>query len=205
MVLIGEVEIPFDSNKPFNGAFKYIQNVTQQNDIVFYNYIRVSVPSAINQYISDPITNITATTHAWESQPKEGSWYEIDFLENCFHLEKYVLRAHSHDFFEEWNMLGSNDGVHYDTVDHVSGFKEPSGNTFVNQFFECSNPLTKRIFRYVPKGPRFYQHNEYASVIHKLEFYGKFTKYCVNNLKCTQTNIEFIEITVFVLIYILVF
>ena len=172
MLIIGNVPIIYNENSPLNGSFAYIQKISGTEEIVKENYIKVSVSSSSNQNIELPITNQTFDTLiTWYSRNEENSWYEIDFLNNFFYLESYLIRNHGQDFFREWKILGSNDGINYQEVDHKTDFQKPS-ETHINILFNCSKPATFRIFRYIPIGTRYL--GDYYLFFHRLQFYGSF-------------------------------
>ena len=171
MITIGTVPIPFDPERFLNGAFAYIQNITHETDIIKNNYIKLSVSSSINGNLKVPINQKDIENVYFQSSNEVGSWYEIDFINNFFYLETYLLRARAHDFFSEWKIYGSNDGKNYQIVDEIFDFPYPNGD-FVNLNFTCKYPSTNRIFRFVPNGLRY--GNDNITIIHRIEFFGSF-------------------------------
>ena len=183
MIVIGNVIIEYDYKNEFNGAFRYIQNLVGDNDIVSKNYVKVSVSSSNNQNPSTPVIDNTLGDTYWQSEDIENSWYEIDFVNNSFYLESYVLRMNIVDFYKEWEILGSNDGINYEVIDNQTDFAQPSG-IVINKRFICKNPLTKRMFRYQPKGTRF--RGDHYVTLHRIDFFGSFMSSHTHIISCLQ-------------------
>ena len=168
-----DVDIPYNEEEPLHGAFYYIQQQTNQNDIAEKGYVKVSVSSiekGYNNWVL-PIIKKDTTNEFLPTDNVENSWYEVDLLNNYFLLNRYVIRMNKADYFSEWEIKGSLDGVNYFTVDHQTDFKQPS-ETIHTSNFSISNPKIIRVLRYCPIGKRFGGNNQL--IIHRLELFGKF-------------------------------
>lgn len=168
-MILSNVEVKYDENQPLNGAFAHLQTSFKKTSISD-GVVRIRTKSTV-QNLALPIENKSFENIYWCSKNERESWYEVDFLQNTFYLTSYVIRDYHWDFFEKWQVLGSNDGRHYDVVDDVTDFKQPSYG-FHNYHKNCTQPKARRMFRIVAYGKRFY--NDFFFVIHRLEFYGKF-------------------------------
>ena len=172
-VKVGNVNIPFKQNDVFNGAFKYLQTLSGTENIC-QNIVKVSASSTQGGRTELPIIRTDEDTSIfWYSQNEKVGWYEIDFKNNKFYLESYVIRDHAQDFHSTWKILGSNDGLKYDVVDEITNYQKPSG-TYVNLNFTCKYPKARRIFRFYKDGSRFV--NDYLLIFHRLEFFGRFVE-----------------------------
>jgi len=169
---IGNKKISYSQNRPLDGAFKYIKNLTQTQEIV-PNYVNVQVSSVYLQYLAKyPIVSSDTYTSYWASKDAQNSWYEVDLLKNSFYLESYTIRARNCDFITDWEVLGSNDGVHYDLVDVKHNQTMPETLSLPSMHFECEQPKTRRMFKFMPKGKNFDEN--YHFVLCNLELFGKF-------------------------------
>jgi hypothetical protein len=170
-MISSSVKLGYDPNDPLNGAFTYLQKVFGRSDIN-NGIVKINASSTVQNLYNPVVIRDFTDNLCWYSSSVNGSWYEVDFLQNDFYLKSYIIRDYYWDFFEKWQVLGSNDGVHFDVVDDVTNFAQPSTGLH-NIHFVCKYPKMRRIFRVVANGKRFY--GDYAFVIHRLEFYGMIT------------------------------
>ena len=169
-MITSNIKLRYNQNDPLNGAFSYLQKTFNKENICD-GIVKVSASSSVQNLYNPVIKRDFNTDDYWFSRAENGSWYEVDFLQNNFFLTSYLIRAHAVDFFENWKMLGSNDGVNFDVLDEVTNFLKPS-TAFHNLSFKCKYPKMRRIFRLVPNGKRY--KDDFISVIYRLEFYGRF-------------------------------
>ena len=174
--------IDFKDNKYFHGAITYLQNI-YGSDLVSEGVIKINVnyPGNSNQKI--PVTQRDDAKSYYMSLNKEFNYYEVDLLNNSFYLESYSLRCHGQDYFREWEIHGSNDGIHYRTIDSVKIFQQPSQVTH-SQHFTCKYPKIVRYIKFQTKGTRFY--GDFIMYLYRIEFFGYFVP--VNTIKCTIVN-----------------
>ena len=170
-MITSNIKFRYNSNDPLNGAFTYLQKEFNKEDI-HEDIVKINASSTEKNLYNPIIRRDLASGTYWQSKNESRSWYEIDFLQNNFYLKSYLFRTYSWDFFEEWQVLGSNDGTNFDVVDDVTDFKEPTEERHHNILFKCKYPKMRRIFRIVANGKRFY--GDYKFIIHRLEFYGMF-------------------------------
>ena len=167
---ISNVVINYNESDPLNGAFRYLQRVNNRKDIND-GVVKITASTTVqNLYLPVVESSLDATYFYSESQDK--SWYEIDFLQNRFYLESYVLRTNRRDFFAKWTIEGTNDGKSYDIIDDVSGFTQPEPTLLSLRFF-CKYPKIRKSFRFVSNGKRFCC-DDYRIYLYRIEFYGRF-------------------------------
>ena len=111
-MIIPSLELKYDSSKPLDGAFTYLQTYHKRTDIN-NGIVKISA-SSVNGDINTPVVKRDLGSDHWYSNDVNGSWYEVDFPKNNFYLEGYFIRAHPGDFFSKWQVLGSNDRYSYD-------------------------------------------------------------------------------------------
>ena len=202
MVIVGNVPIPYDSAHPLNGSFAYLQKITDIKDIVFNKIVKVRVSSTNNSNLAVPLieTNETANIF-WLSKDIDSNFYEVDFVDNFFRLESFVIRFHKNDFMSQWSILGSNDGIHYETLFNASDYRS-NINGYGNFHFNCSKIATKRIFRYETHGVR--KVNDYYTYLHRLQFYGSFIDPTLMVKTCNLKSFFSLN-SIFPLLFILIF
>ena len=152
-MISSNVKLRYNPNDPLNGAFTHLQNVFGRSDIN-NGIVKINASSTVQNLYNPVVIRDFTNGLYWCSNDENGSWYEVDFLQNYFYLKSYVIRTYSHDFFEKWQVLGSNDGVHFDVVDDVTDFEKPTADMH-NIHFVCKYPKIRRIFRIVANGKRF--------------------------------------------------
>ena len=167
-----DAELTYDPKHPFDGAFTCLQNVFQKTNIN-EGIVNIRVSSNENN-MEYPVVKRDEGFDWWVSDDVNGSWYEVNFIHSYFHLKSYVIRDWSLDFFANWKVLGSNDGVNYDVVDSVNGFQVSDVNSHPNFHFVCKYPKTRKYFRIQTSGKRL-KETDYTFAIYRLEFYGIFT------------------------------
>ena len=173
---ITNVHLTYNAKDPLNGAFTYLQKAYNKIDISD-GIIKISARGSTSQNMNYPIVNRDLGSGYWRSSEGNGSWYKVKFLKNNFFLESYFVRAWQYDFFSNWTVLGSNDGIKYDVVDELINFKVPSS---WNNHFVCKYPKARRMFKIVTNGKDF--NNFYRFHIYRLEFFGKFVDPIINSV-----------------------
>ena len=194
------VDIPFNEHEPLQGAFAYIQNQTNCTDIVPQKYVKVSVSSAEKSNWEIPIINKTDENSYFPTNDINGSWYEVDLLDNYFLLDTYVIRTNQIDYFKEWKILGSLDGANYFQIDHQQNITPPSEGVHTSNY-TLQEPRIIRVFRYAPIGTRY--EGNHQLIIHRLELFGKFVKYRApySTILCTQTTTIYLYYCLISLVY----
>ena len=170
-MIISDLEVKYNSNEPLNGAFAHLQ-IANKKENISQGVVTIKTSTNLNNFELPVIKRDFEETY-WHSDCENGSWYEVDFLHNHFYLESYVIRAYSQDYFSNWQVIGSNDGKHYDIVDEKTDFPEPLPVTKYNLHFTCKAPKARRTFRIVTNGKRL-GGSDYCFYLHRLEFFGKF-------------------------------
>ena len=169
-MITSNVILRYNSNDPLNGAFTYLQKKFNKEN-VHENIVKINASSTEQNLYNPVIRRDFINGTYWRSKDENCSWYEVDFLQNKFYLKSYVIRNYYLDYFEKWEVLGSNDGKQFDLVDDVKDFQK-TAKALHNLFFKCKYPKIRRVFRIVANGKRF--SGDYKFVIHRLEFYGMF-------------------------------
>ena len=172
MIDIGTIKIPLDENNIYADAIKYLQDLSNQEDVVDLNLVKISTSLTSTTNLKYPILKKSDDINYYFTASNPGEfWYEIDFLNNQFYLDTYLIRASDQEYFKEWKVLGSNDGIHYSIIDHIKDFTQPK-NDYCSIPFKCQFPNTYRFIRLWTHGKRF--NNDDLIFIHRLEFYGAF-------------------------------
>ena len=186
-MITSNVRLRFNPNNMLDGAFAYLQKKFNKENIT-EDIVKINA-SSTEQYLYCPVIMRNFSGNYWRSSNESGSWYEVDFLQNLFYLKNYFIRDHANDFFKQWQVLGSNDGIHFDVVDDVKDFPTQSYGMH-NILFNCKYPKVRRIFRIVANGRR--NLGDYKFVIHRLEFYGTFiSKPFIKTCKIDARNRSF--------------
>ena len=190
-MISSNVRIKYKPNDPLNGAFAYLQKKFNTVDIQD-EFVKINASSTVKDLYVPVTLKDFVTSKYWTSKNENGSWYEVDFLQNMFYLEKYFLRAATFDFFSKWQVLGSNDGIHFDVVDDVTDFEKPKIDSIT---FKCKYPKIRRVFRIVANGES--NIGDFVFNLHRLEFYGSFVsnlifKTCKNKNNNNRISFAFI-------------
>ena len=188
-MLFSNTEVFYNPHKPLQGAFFYIQLKTGTIDIVAKQYVKVTISSTNESNWEIPIIKKDEKDSYFAPQDIDNSWYEVDLLDNYIRLNKYVIRANKNDYYREWDILGSLDGIDYFPVDHQENILKPSEYIHTSDYI-IQHPKVIRVFRYCPKGTRYF--GDHQLFIHRLELFGRFVNYkspC-SVVKCMQTNMQ---------------
>ena len=168
----------YNNQKPFNGVFSYISQVTHVNDIHSARYIEITVlTNSTNSKDADIRTplgfNNPQRDNYWCSSRKNESWYQIDLRENKMVLTGYVYSARKQDYLEKWEVLGSNDSYNWVIVDQRENpYKNKEDNPIVQLHFQCNGEKGRfSYFRIQTHGIRVFDYESYFG-IYGLEFYG---------------------------------
>ena len=126
--------VEYDSSYPLHGAFYHIQEVTKTDDIAAAQYVKVSVSSSQTTNFTLPILKKDESDSYFQTQVIENSWYEVDLIHNYLIINRYVLRANKIDYFKEWDILGSLDGVKYFVIDHQENISTPTSTLYTSDY-----------------------------------------------------------------------
>ena len=189
--------IQYDPSDHYNGIFKYLSEETGQEDLLTSKIIEFNVSSESNipdhsdlgfvlGYNNSRHKNyyITGTEH-------QNAWFEVDFKQNRIIPYGYFYKAHSKDFFDQFELLGSINQKNWFELDSRNNSEfinlNESEHGLQEKYFEC-NKNFYRTFRYLriqTHGNRTYQ--GYGIAIFGLEFYGKIQPF-INISQITQIN-----------------
>lgn len=162
-------EIAYDSRRPYNGVFSYLQNCTKTTRICYSGYISAT---AVSSHVNTPefplVTKDEANTY-FRSYANSNLWFLVDFKNYFFVLKRYTYRTFYCDFFEEWRMMGSNDGLNFKTIHHQKNYQKPS-EQFHTENFKATVIRPFRYFKIVPVGKTVCSNAFIA--IHRLDFFG---------------------------------
>ena len=172
------VEILYHEDARYNGVFKYLQRVYKKENIYKSGKINITGSDSLHGSVAEskgiewPLITKDDKDTFWKTKLGDEKWYQIDFKNNLFVLKGYEYKAFHGDFFAEWYLNGSLDGVNYEIIHHITDFKEPDED-FLCKYFEISETLKPyRYFKFIPVGKSVSLCN-YLS-IHRIEFYGTF-------------------------------
>ena len=187
MVIIPTLKIEFESN-PWMGILKYIRTQSGSDDPHSSGIVNVSASSVLQGSPNIPITTDEDRIDRWWcSHDSVNSWYQISFLEHRVSLSSYSYRSHSKDFFSEWNVHGSDDGLSWEILHHQPYFAEPVPTQYYTFQFTINNTKTKKIIRFSPKAKRYYGTDHFC--IHGIEFFGLLVSpYDFYGKACTHSN-----------------
>lgn len=172
------LEIQYHNGSRYNGVFRYLQKAYKKNNI--YKSGKINITGSDSLYgnfnkskgIEWPLITKDDNDTYWRTGDGDEKWYQIDFKENLFVLKGYEYKAYYNDFFAEWYLNGSFDGVNYEIIHHQTGHKKPD-ERFHYEYFEITRTLKPyRYFKFIPVGNTVNGYN-YLS-IHRIEFYGTF-------------------------------
>ena len=122
----------------------------------------------------------------------ENLYFEVDFKKYVLELTNYTYRTYYCDFFAEWYLKGSNNGIKYEIIHHQTNYQKPN-TSFKTDIFKADRILPFRYFRLIPVGSPFC--HDYLA-IHRLEFFGTLHKfsYLRKRWKTYNNNINALRI-----------
>ena len=162
--MISSIYFPYESGcDKLKGILSYIREKAGIDNL---NRYVVSRGSKSNQnYNADNIV----LGESFAGQEPDYNWCEVDFQKGRIWITNYTWRANTIDFFKKFQVLGSDDGIHWDIIDERETTFDTSNPT-ISKTFNCKNPLTRRIIKIHPLDTTW--NNNRALWIHKLEFFG---------------------------------
>ena len=171
-----------DPDQPLNGILAYIRTIVGISDVT--NFVKAKGSKSEPQYNA---INLVLGNDSFAGKEPDYNWLEIDFLKGRVWLTNYTWRATALDLFKEFQVLGSDDGHHWDVIDKKETVYE-EGNPTRNRMFTCTNPLTRKKIRFDPLTTTHNNNNFFW--VHKLEFFGfYFTEKDIPFGKKTNINI----------------
>ena len=203
--MIREHTIFYNENDNYNGIFKYISNEYNENNILSANLVRFSaidIPtdSHNNFEVILGINNEDRSTYFITRVGIENPWFQVDFLRNQVVTYGYFYRANAKDFFEHFELLGSNDQENWETLDSRNDEYSDYDNSMKDVYFECNQKiyLPFRYLRLQTHGPRGYEQPGLA--IFGLEIYGSIRpiKVCTKDEQIITFHLLFTCIYIFI-------
>ena len=202
--MIREHTLFYDKSKPYNGIFKYISEESHQPNILSANLIKFKVLSEStnpDHDVFDVILGINNENHnnyyITGSNP-EGQWFQIDFIKNAVVPFGYLYKANGKDFFEKFEILGSNDENSWETLDSRENEFGNNDDSHKQVYYQCNQNifLPFRYLRFQTYGKRSFEN--YGIAIFGLEFYGSIRpiKICTKYIQMIHIQKSFILFTV---------
>ena len=190
--MIPEHTIFYNKGGEYNGIFAYISKESQQENILSANLVSFSVSKrgSIDHDNLDVILGINNENHNnyfITAGDTENQWFQVDFLKNQVVTFGYFYSAHAKDYFEHFELLGSNNQENWTVLDSRNSEFDNKSNNMKNLYFEC-NQNTYLPFRYL----RLQTHGErgfgqYGVAIYGFEFFGSIRPITI----CTNHEPEF--------------
>ena len=182
------------------GTLAFISRLVKQKDLPQAKIIDISVSTndSVRNDVKLPLgINNSDFKSYWASKNCENQWYQIDLRSFKLHLTSFVYKAYTDDYFENWEMLGTNDMITWTTL--YSGTKPETYNVLESRNYLCDSNIDESysIFRMQTHGERNHQY-KYNFAIYKLEFFG--TLYSMNCICSHPMTKSFIHVFHFVFI-----
>ena len=196
------VTVVYNSSKPYNGIFKYYQEKTGTHNIVDANFIGATGPDNRDNYPAFPlITKDEANTY-YRTVSNVPLWFLIDFKKYFFILKSYTYRTYYVDFFKEWYMQGSNNGINFEDLHCETDYKLPS-EKYHTENFKTKKIKPFRYFKIVPIGSTIGSNTFLA--IHRLEFFGVLhSKASLKKLRMSCMNHQVQKNIIFLLLQLVI-
>ena len=176
----------YNNGYELDGIFNYFRNQTgdifpDQKGLIT---IKASSDEAKAKYVL--INNISELFY-WSGNGI-GSWIEIDFGNSFVKISGYTFRSFGRDFLEKWEVLGSNDGIDFDTID-TKTFNSMPTDVLDNRYFKTDKELKYKRIRFISRGQRFASHDQNIFYIHRIELFGYFySRSSACQKTCTTTK-----------------
>ena len=180
------------NGEPFDGIFNFLKKKSRGVDIFNAGLISVKTstnttnPAGCDVKLPFGYNNENYDKY-WYSDDLQDQFYQIHFNLNHVVLNSYVYRVNVFDFFEKWNISGSNDETNWVLLDSNENTTYPSIGYIKSKHFVCSEKVKKPFsyFRIQVHGKRNWKTNNF--VIYGLEFFGKICSYEACTTRCKRT------------------
>ena len=164
----------YNSQKPFDGILKYLRAKATEYSQDWKSYYEPIAPEGHPER-NNPLIPVTQDDDGgmdyWHSQDIENQYFSVDFKNSKILLENYTYRAHSIDFQEKWQILGSNDNVNWEIICFPTGFTQPA-YAYHTFNFPCKAKKPYRIIKYLSIMHRY--SGDHRITFYGLEFFGKY-------------------------------
>ena len=176
----------YNKNNMLNGVFKYISKITKHKDIHSSKDIHISVVSnrsSSSNILTKPLGIPESGTSWWISDTVKNPWYQIDLRSYKIDVTGYEYHTGSYDFFDHWQLLGSNDGYVWTALDKREITNYPSTSVYEQNYYKCNENVRKHFsfVRLQASGSRKTDANSQLA-IYRFELYG----YIFINNMCTR-------------------
>ena len=142
----------YNSDNPFDGILHYSYFKTRQPFFHLDGNLTLSASSygvgnvGSSIYTIIGIDNPTFSTF-FHTLNFENSWIEFEFTDIRVSVKQYSYSARTADFFEKWQLQGSNDNHTWDIIDEQT-YSNPGDTTLVNNSYIC-NQRNNNMYSYI--------------------------------------------------------
>ena len=190
----------FYNNSKWEGIFHYLSVETKQENIYKSGVIKFSPdkPSAHGDFsLALGINNTNRVTYYAVNSDKPNTSFQIDFRSNRVVLFGYVYKATGWDFFDEFGMLGSNNGNDWTLLDWRE--RTHDDNVLYDDYFQCSKReySAYRYIKFQTTGER--NNTGYGISIFGLEFFGSIRQAAIIT-SCKKMIINYSMFCIFILL-----
>lgn len=159
---------PYNGNE-FDGIISFMTNETGFQYLNEHGIIKITASSAPLS-----ISNLFNTSSHFGTQDMKESWLMFDFLQNKVSISSYTFRYYLRDVSKEWVLLGSDDKIRWDEIDHKTcDIVYSSENDILkNYYYETRFPLMRRYIMLKNIQGRLGGNDQLF--LHRFEFFGMF-------------------------------
>ena len=180
----------FYNNSKWEGIFHYLSVETKQEDIYKSGIIKFTPQSPSNHDFSLAlgINNPNRTKYYGTCNQPQNQSFQIDFINNRIVVFGYVYKTRGWDYFDEFGLLGSNNGNEWTLLDWRT---KPYNDTKLHDdYFECTEReySSYRYIKFQTQGNR--TNEEYGIAIFGLEFFGSIRETVIVT-GCKRTTINY--------------
>ena len=128
----------------------------------------------------------------------ENSWIQFEFKGIKVSVKEYSYKARTPDFFEKWQLQGSNDNHTWDVIDEQT-YSYPEKDYLIENFYTCNKGNNKMysFIRILPSGMRSNIYiDRYRLAIYGFELFGDV--YSIASFTIAQFCFRFHLCTLFI-------
>ena len=164
----------YNSENPFDGILHYTYFKSRQQFFKLYGSLTLSASSYDDGSTTNKIYSIIGVDNSkfssyFQTLNFENSWIEFEFKNIKVSVKQYTYSARTPDFFEKWQLQGSNDNHTWEIIDEQT-YSYQGENYLTKNFYTCNqgNNNMYSFIRIITKGMR----NSLYGDRHRLAIYG---------------------------------
>ena len=198
--------IKYNSDSFFNGILHYSYftsesfSLNSELKITASSYDAVSTGSSIYSIIGAENPNYTKY---FSTTNEEHSWIQFELKDIKISISKFVYRAKDHDFFDKWQLLGSNNNRTFDIL--YEGVTETynTTNKIIDKHYDCDTLNCSNQYSYIrvitngQRNEHTYTY-KYKLAIYGFEIYGNV--YNIFHFSLSNKKNIFFQILFYILI-----